>query len=66
MPSTPDAIRENHALFKNIERRGRGIGLPAIDGAIDCTHVRLVSTRFQDIEEIYRNRKGYMSLNVQV
>lgn len=40
--------------------------LPTVDGAIDCTHVRLVSTQFQNIDEVYRNRKGYLSLNVQV
>ncbi|XP_025158423.1 putative nuclease HARBI1 isoform X2 [Harpegnathos saltator] len=65
MPSTPDAIRENHNLFKDIGSRAGGIGLPGIDGAIDCTHVRLVGTKLQNIEEIYRNRKGYLSLNVQ-
>lgn len=66
MPSTPDAIRENHRMFRDIGRRAGGIGLPGIDGAIDCTHVRLVNTTLQNIEEVYRNRKGYKSLNVQV
>lgn len=66
MPCTPDTIRENQRLFKDIGRRDGGIGLPGIDGAIDCTHIRLVSTRFHNIEEVYRNRKGYLSLNVQV
>lgn len=66
MPVTPDATRENHGLFRDIGRRDGGIGLPGIDGAIDCTHVRLVHTRFQNIDEVYRNRKGYFSLNVQV
>lgn len=66
MPCTPDTIRENQRLFKDIGRRDGGIGLPGIDGAIDCTHIRLVSTRFYNIEEVYRNRKGYLSLNVQV
>ncbi|XP_071577193.1 putative nuclease HARBI1 isoform X2 [Temnothorax nylanderi] len=65
MPVTPDATRENHRLFRDIGRRNGGIGLPGIDGAIDCTHVRLVHTRFQNIDEVYRNRKGYFSLNVQ-
>lgn len=38
--------------------------LPNIIGAIDCTHVRIQSLggRFA---EVYRNRKGYFSLNVQ-
>lgn len=66
MPSIPDAIRENQRLFREIGRRGEGIGLPGIDGVIDCTHIRLVGTTFNNIEEIYRNWKGYLSLNVQV
>lgn len=65
MPSSLDAIRENQRLFKDIGCGNRGIGLPGIDGAIDCTHIRLTGTRFHNIEEIYRNRKGYFSLNVQ-
>lgn len=66
MPSTEDARSENQRLFRDIGQRGRGIGLPGIDGAIDCTHIRLVGTRFHAIDEVYRNRKGYFSLNVQV
>ncbi|TGZ52459.1 hypothetical protein DBV15_11506 [Temnothorax longispinosus] len=65
MPVTPDATRENHKLFRDIGRRNGGIDLPGIDGAIDCTQVRLVHTRFQNIDEVYKNRKGYFSLNVQ-
>ncbi|XP_018397205.1 PREDICTED: putative nuclease HARBI1, partial [Cyphomyrmex costatus] len=61
MPSLPDAIRENQRLFKDIGCGNRGIGLPGIEGAIDCTHIRLTGTRFYNIEEIYRNRKGYFS-----
>lgn len=61
------AIRsENKRLFKELGRGPGAIGLPAIDGAIDCTHIRLTHTRFQGIDEIFRNRKGYFSLNVQV
>lgn len=66
MPSSLDAIRENQRLFKDIGCGNRGIDLPGIDGAIDCTYIRLTGTRFHKIEEIYRNRKGYFSLNVQV
>lgn len=36
-----------------------------MDGTIDCTHVRLVSTIINNVNEIFRNRKGYFSLNVQ-
>ena len=66
MPSSQNAIQENQRLFKDIGRGDRGIGLPGIEGAIDCTHVRLVRTKFHNVDEIYRNRKGYFSLNVQV
>lgn len=66
IPESQEGRNENRRLF-NILGRGNGaIGLPTVDGAIDCTHVRLVSTRFQNIDEVYRNRKGYFSLNVQV
>ena len=40
-------------------------GLPGIIGAIDCTHVAIQSPG-SDIGEIYRNRKGYFSVNVQL
>ena len=52
-------------LFIDLEKGNGAIGLPGIDGAIDCTHIRLSSTRFHNIAEIFRNRKGYFSLNVQ-
>lgn len=41
------------------------IGLSSIDGAIDCTHIKLTSTNFGGLGETYRNRKEYFSLNVQ-
>ncbi|XP_026827112.1 putative nuclease HARBI1 isoform X2 [Ooceraea biroi] len=66
IPSSDESRFENKRLFKELGRGHGGIGLPSIDGAIDCTHVRLVHTRLQNIDEIFRNRKGYFSLNVQV
>lgn len=57
---------ENRQLFRQLGANRDGIGLPAIDGAIDCTHIRLSHTKFENIQEVYRNRKGYFSLNVQV
>jgi ABC-type uncharacterized transport system permease subunit len=53
-------------MFKELGYGHGGIGLPCIDGALDCTHIRLFSNNFGGIAEIYRNRKGYFSLNVQV
>lgn len=66
MPVSNDARSENKRLFKEHGYGPGAIGFPCIDGAIDCTHIRLVHTRFQAIDEIFRNRKGYFSLNVQV
>lgn len=39
--------------------------LPGVIGAIDCTHVPIQSPGGDDAE-IYRNRKGYFSINVQL
>lgn len=66
MPTSDEARAENKRLFKELGYGPGAIGFPSIDGAIDCTHIRLVNTRLFNIEEIYRNRKGYFSLNVQV
>nr|XP_037273214.1 putative nuclease HARBI1 [Rhipicephalus microplus] len=42
------------------------IGLfPGVTGCIDCTHVPIVSPGGENAE-VFRNRKGYSSLNVQV
>lgn len=40
-------------------------GMPGIIGAIDCTHVRIKRPTCNN-PEIFRCRKGYFSLNVQV
>ena len=40
-------------------------GLPGIVGAVDCTHVAIQSPGC-DSAEIYRNRKGHFSINVQL
>ncbi|CAH2245384.1 Hypothetical predicted protein [Pelobates cultripes] len=39
-------------------------GLPHVIGAVDCTHVALSAPH--EREEIYRNKKGYHSVNVQI
>jgi hypothetical protein len=66
MPTTQERKNENYQLFRILGYGNGAIGLPGIDGAIDCTHIRLTHTRFYRIDEVYRNRKGYFSLNVQV
>jgi nuclease HARBI1 len=44
--------------FYNIAR------MPNVLGTIDCTHIRVIS-QGGDYGELFRNRKGYFSLNVQ-
>lgn len=66
IPTTQERRNENHQLFRVLGYGNGAIGLPGIDGAIDCTHIRLTHTRFHRLDEVYRNRKGYFSLNVQV
>lgn len=58
-PNTPQAIRSTQLGFYNKAR------FPKVVGAIDCTHVRLRKSPGGDHAEIFRNRKGYFSLNVQ-
>lgn len=65
MPITAEREAENRRLFRQIGTLENVNGLPGINGAIDCTHVRLSGTRFNNIAEVFRNRKGYFSLNVQ-
>jgi len=62
---TNQAVQENKRLFKELGYGHGAIGL-SIDGAIDFTHIRLFNNNFQGLDEMYRNRKGYFSLNVQV
>ncbi|XP_049872110.1 putative nuclease HARBI1 isoform X1 [Pectinophora gossypiella] len=56
----------NRELFKEMGRHGQWPGLPGIDGAIDCTHVKIVSTPGCQHHEVFRNRKSDFSINVQV
>lgn len=66
MPISDETRSKNKRLFKEHGYGPRAIGFPCIDGAIDCTHIRLIHRRFQAIDEVFGNRKGYFSLNVQV
>lgn len=57
----PVSRREVEATKRNFHQIA---GFPGVLGAIDCTHVRIHCPALPDNER-YRNRKGYMSLNVQ-
>lgn len=58
MPQSEVEKREKAIDFYKISR------FPQCIGAIDCTHVKLQSPGGEDAE-IFRNRKGYFSMNVQ-
>ncbi|XP_030748939.1 putative nuclease HARBI1 [Sitophilus oryzae] len=51
--------RRNVRLFQAIA------GFPGVAACIDCTHIKIVSPG-GDNAEVFRNRKGIFSLNVQV
>ena len=40
-------------------------GLPGVIGTIDCTHIEICCQGGPN-SELYRNRKGYFSVNVQI
>jgi hypothetical protein len=53
-----DSSAEVKEKFYNIGR------FPCVIGAIDCTHIRIQSPGGENAE-VFRNRKGYFSLNIQ-
>ena len=58
MPSDENFLADTKTKFYKIAR------FPGVIGAIDCTHVAIQSPG-GDQAELYRNRKGYFSMNVQ-
>lgn len=58
MPQSVEEMAEGSLAFYNIAKFPRTIG------ALDCTHVRIQSPGGENAE-LFRNRKGYFSLNVQ-
>ncbi|KAK0182737.1 hypothetical protein PV327_000839 [Microctonus hyperodae] len=65
MPNTEKDRIENERLFKNFGIGDGDTGIPNVNGIIDCTHVRISTTKFRIIDDTFKNRKGYFSLNVQ-
>lgn len=59
----PDDLRRVSADFQMVQTRYPG--LRHIIGAIDCTHIKISRPRGIEHSEVYRNRKGYFSINVQ-
>jgi nuclease HARBI1 len=58
-PTTPQERQDTMNLFYSASK------MPGVVGAIDCTHVPIQSPGGNDAE-IFRNRKGYFSVNVQL
>ncbi|XP_075733015.1 putative nuclease HARBI1 [Rhipicephalus microplus] len=58
-PNSDDRFCETMVEFYRIAK------FPGVTGCIDCTHVRIKSLGGPN-GEVYRNRKGYFSINVQV
>lgn len=59
MPQDEREIRKTMEGFYRMHR------FPRVIGCIDCTHIRIQSPG-GDNAEVFRNRKGYFSFNVQV
>lgn len=59
MPATLDEQEEAIRRFRRIAN------FPRVIGAIDCTHIRIKKIR-ADGGQLYINRKGFPSINVQV
>lgn len=59
LPATEEEKHETKRDFFNISH------FPRVIGAIDCTHIRILSPGGNNAE-VFRNRKGHFSLNCQV
>ncbi|GFO44149.1 hypothetical protein PoB_007065400 [Plakobranchus ocellatus] len=54
-----------HAGLNNVKQDFYEIaGFPRVIGCINCTHIRIIRPP-GSAAEVYRNRKGYFSINVQ-
>lgn len=57
----PQSVERKSAITRSFQEKLR---IPSVLGAIDCTHVRIKKPKVNG--EIYINRKGYPSLNIQM
>ena len=51
-------------IQRNMQQFGGISEIPGIIGCIDCSHIPVVSLEGENTE-LFRNRKGYFSINVQ-
>ncbi|XP_026736278.1 putative nuclease HARBI1 [Trichoplusia ni] len=61
----PQDMISHRAQFAQLGQYQQNPGLRNVDGAIDCTHIKIVNTPGVEHHEAYRNRKSYFSINVQ-
>jgi len=59
LPDSQEQKRQNVRLFQAIA------GFPGVSACIDCTHIKIANPG-GDNAEVFRNRKGHFSFNVQV
>lgn len=59
IPLTENELRENARKFNTIAN------FPGVLGCVDCTHIPIVNPGGNH-GEVYRNRKRFFSINVQV
>jgi len=58
----PSTAQERHSIMNGFYMAS---GMPGVVGAVDCTHIAVQSPGGEN-GEIYQNRKGYFSINVQL
>lgn len=58
----PNHLNERRRITEKFYQKAN---FPRVIGCIDCTHVRIISPGGENAE-VFRNRKGWMSINVQV
>jgi len=61
---TDDSVSSHQSRHGEGQEFYRVAGFPGVLGAIDCTHVCIQSPGGENAE-LFRNHKGYFSLNVQ-
>lgn len=59
IPQSNEELANARSLFYQVAH------FPGVVGCVDCTHIP-ISSPGGELAEVYRNRKGYFSLNVQV
>ena len=46
-------------MFQELDRHQDWNGIPRVDGAINCTHIKILVISGQQFHEVFRNKKFY-------